>query len=400
MYLSKVEEKMLSGGWGKATEKAMQLLVALGDVLGASRLIPIVSAQIAGVSYGNIGDAGMELLEDWASQGAKTRVKATLNPAGMDLDRWREMGVDEEYHAKQLRIIKAFEMMGVQATCTCTPYLVGNKPRRGSHIAWSESSAICYANSVLGAMTNREGGPSALAAALTGRTPYYGLHLKENRKPTIVVDVKARLCTTYDYSLLGYTVGRTIGSGIPIFVGAGHPDSDRMKIMSAALAASGGIAMFHVEGVTGETEGFDFNSVERVSIDQTELEGSREKLKSEGDPDLACIGCPHCSLEELKDLARMVKGRRVGRGKALWILTSRGVYKRSKEKGYISIIEKAGGKIFVDTCMVVCPLEKAGYKHMVSNSCKAAHYVPSTSRMKASVAELSNALEMVLEAGQ
>jgi predicted aconitase len=130
------------------------------------------------------------------------------------------------------------------------------------------------------------------------------------------------------------------------------------------------------------------------------MEVSREKLTSEGDPDLACIGCPHCSLEEMKDLARMVKGRSVGRGKALWILTSRGVYKRSKEKGYTSIIEKAGGKIFVDTCMVVCPLEKAGYKHMVSNSCKATHYVPSTSRMKASVTELCNALEIVLETGQ
>jgi hypothetical protein len=398
MHLSKIEEEMLSGSRGKATEKAMQLLIALGEVLGASRLIPIVSAQIAGVSYGNIGDAGMEFLEDWASQGAKTQVKATLNPAGMDLDRWREMGVDEDYHAKQLRIIKAFEMMGVQTTCTCTPYLVGNKPKRGSHIAWSESSAICYANSVLGAMTNREGGPSALAAAITGRTPYYGLHLRENRKPTITVDVKARLCTTYDYSLLGYTVGRIIGSGIPIFVGVGHPDSDRMKIMSAALAASGGIAMFHVEGITSEAKGFDLNSVERVCIDQKELEASKEKLTAKGDPDFACIGCPHCSLEEMKDLARMVKGKRMRREKALWILTSRDVYKRSKEKGYASVIEKAGGKIFVDTCMVVCPLEKAGYEHMVSNSCKAVHYVPSTSRMKASIMELYNALEMVLEA--
>lgn len=401
MFLTREEEGMLSGSKGRSVSKAMQLLVALGDVLCADRLIPIESAQISGVSYGNIGDAGMELLEDWAGEGASVKVKSTLNPAGMDMKRWREMGVDEEYHAKQLRIIRAFARMGVETTCTCTPYLVGNRPRQGAHIAWSESSAIGFANSVLGAMTNREGGPSALAAAITGRTPNYGLHIPENRGATVMVDVKARMITTSDFSLLGYTVGRIIGSGIPLFLGIGHTDQDRLKIMSAALAASGGIAMFHVKGMVGGRRGAAAGpqGLERVCIDQREMEISRERLTAEGEPDLACIGCPHCSAQELRDLASLLRGKRVCSRKALWIWTSRGVYDLPGMGGCIRAIERSGAKIFTDTCMVVCPLDRAGYGHMVSNSCKAAHYVPSTAKMKASVAELSGAVGKVLEGG-
>jgi predicted aconitase len=397
MFLTKDEEGMLAGEEGSATQRAMQLLVALGEVLGADRLISIVSAQIAGVSYGNIGDAGMELLEDWAGQGGRVRVKSTLNPAGMDLWRWQRMGVDEEYHDKQLRIIKAFKRMGVEITCTCTPYLVGNMPKLGDHIAWSESSAVCYANSVLGARTNREGGPSALAAALTGRTPSYGLHLDEGRRATVVVEVKARLTTTYDYSLLGYSVGRIIGSGIPYFTGVAKADSDRLKIMSAALAASGGIAMFHIKGVTPEAGGQRTEGLEKFCIDQREQELSRERLTAEGDPDLACIGCPHASLGEMRDLARALRGRRVAKGKGLWIWTSKGVYNFARRRGYLGTIEKAGGRVFTDTCMVVCPLERSGFRHMVSNSCKACHYVPSTAGLRASVADMDVALSKVLE---
>jgi predicted aconitase len=397
MHITREEEAMLSGESGQATAKAMQLLVALGDVLGAERLIPIESAQIAGVSYGNIGEAGRDLLEEWASNGARVRVRSSLNPAGMDLSKWKEMGVDDDYHDNQLRVIRAFEQMGVEITCTCTPYLVGNVPRREAHIAWSESSAIGYANSVLGAKTNREGGPSALAAAVTGRTPHYGLHMDENRRATVAIDVKARISTTFDFGLLGYTVGRIVGSGVPFFERVGRADSDRLKIMSAALAASGGIALFHMKGSTPEAAGQSTSGLERLCIDQKELEISREMLSAEGEPDLACIGCPHCSAGELRDLAMALKGRRVARGKGLWIWTSRGVQDSTAATGAVAAIEKAGGRVFADTCMVVCPLEKSGFGHMVSNSCKATHYVPSTARLKATVAQLFTCIEKVTE---
>ncbi|MEM2001184.1 MAG: aconitase X catalytic domain-containing protein [Candidatus Methanomethylicaceae archaeon] len=392
MYLSREEERMLSGEEGLAVQKAMQLLTALGEVFGAERMVKIESAQIAGVSYGNIGDAGMEFLEDWADLGGKVRVKSTLNPAGMDLDKWKEMGIDDEYYQRQMRILKAFEKMGVEITCTCTPYLVGNRPRSGAHVAWSESSAVVFANSVLGARTNREGGPSALAAAITGRTPCYGLHLEDNREPTAIVKVEARLESIFDFSLLGYTIGRILGAGIPYFKGVLVRDFDKLKIMSAALAASGGIAMFYVGGRRRTAD-----KLEKVCVDQRELELSREKLSSEGKPDLACIGCPHCSIQELRDLARALKDKKVKEGCALWVWTSRGVYDQAKDRGYLRAIEGAGGKVFTDTCMVVCPLEKSGYSHMVSNSCKAAHYVPSTSGLKATATETYLVLESVME---
>ncbi|MEM3674907.1 MAG: aconitase X catalytic domain-containing protein [Candidatus Methanomethyliaceae archaeon] len=392
MYLSREEERMLSGEEGLAVQKAMQLLTALGEVFGAERMVKIESAQIAGVSYGNIGDAGMEFLEDWADLGGKVRVKSTLNPAGMDLNKWQEMGVDYEYYQRQMRILKAFEKMGVEITCTCTPYLVGNRPRSGAHVAWSESSAVVFANSVLGARTNREGGPSALAAAITGRTPCYGLHLEDNREPTAIVKVEARLESIFDFSLLGYTIGRILGAGIPYFKEVLVRDLDKLKIMSAALAASGGIAMFYVGGRRRTAD-----KLEKVCVDQRELELSREKLSSEGKPDLACIGCPHCSIQELRDLARALKDKRVKKGCALWVWTSQGVYDQAKDRGYLRAIEGAGGKVFTDTCMVVCPLEKSGYSHMVSNSCKAVHYVPSTSGLKATATETYLVLESVME---
>lgn len=397
MKLNSEEERMLEGMGGQTAKKAMELLVAIGEVMGAERMVRVTSAQVSGVSYGNIGDAGVEFLEEWAGNGAKVVIPTTLNPCGMDLERWSEMGIDDAYRSKQIRIIDAFMRMGVSATCTCTPYLVGNHPKYGEHVAWSESSAICYANSVIGARTNREGGPSALAAAIVGRTPMYGLHMEEGRRPTVIIDVEAEVRTRHDFSLLGYAVGRRIGTGVPLFVGITRADKNQLKIMCAALAASGGIALFHIQGITPEAWRYQPQGLDRIQIGASDLEECREVLSSEGDPDLCCIGCPHCSLEEMEEVARMLRGRRVARGKALWVWTSKAVRDEAERAGYVREIEEAGGRVFSDTCMVVCPLEKAGFSHMVTDSCKAAHYVPSTARMRASVADLREAVAMVVE---
>ena len=182
MYLTKNEEKMLDGEEGYAVKKSMEILVALGNIYGADRLVEIGSVQVAGVSYHNLGDAGLEFLNELAEDG-KVKVLTTLNPAGMDLEDWRNLGIDPEFARKQNLVIEAFSKMGIVISCTCTPYLIGNLPRYGEHIAWSESSAVTFANSVIGAKTNREGGPSALAAAFVGKTPCYGLHLDQNRVP-------------------------------------------------------------------------------------------------------------------------------------------------------------------------------------------------------------------------
>ncbi|MEM2742964.1 MAG: aconitase X catalytic domain-containing protein [Candidatus Methanomethylicaceae archaeon] len=390
MYLTKEEEKMLNGEYGEAIKKAMELLVGLGEVFGAEKMIPIESAQISGVSYNNIGDAGLEFLEEFAKLGAKVRVKSTLNPCGMDIEKWREMGIDENYYEKQMRIIRAFEKMNVEITCTCTPYLVGNLPKEGSNIAWSESSAVVFANSVLGAKTNREGGPSALASAIVGRTPLYGLHLDENRIPNVIVKLEFKPMTSYEFSLLGYTIGKIIPSEIPYFINIGEPDLDRLKIMGAALAASGGIAIFHFKKRIKK-----LNKIEKITIDKKELKRIEEEISYNGEPDLFCIGCPHCSPNELKELAKAIKGKKVKKNYGFWIWTSKKVYEKCLK--YVKILENAGCKVFRDTCMVVYPLQLSGYNHMACNSFKAIHYVPSTSGVKASPMELHSMLERGIE---
>ena len=193
MNLASEEQAMLAGEQGPATRKAMEILTTLGTIYGAARMIPVTSVQISGVSYANLGEAGLQWLAAMADGGGSAQVLTTLNPAGMDIENWQRLGISAEFAENQQRVLDAFARMNVITTASCTPYLIGNTPHFGEHVAWAESSAVCYANSVLGARTNREGGPSALAASLTGRTPAYGYHLDELRQPTITVIVDAQL---------------------------------------------------------------------------------------------------------------------------------------------------------------------------------------------------------------
>jgi len=362
---------MLAGEQGHATQKAMQILVALGKIYDAERLVKVSSVQVSGVSYKNLGDAGLEFLSELARDG-RARVKTTLNPAGMSLTDWKSQGIDSRFAEKQLQVIDAYRKLGVEITCTCTPYLAGNEPSFGQHIAWGESSAVAYANSVIGARTNREGGPSALAASLTGRTPLYGLHIKENRLPSIAVDVEAPLRLPEDFSAMGYFVGRMAKDGIPYFRGVSRASLEDLKTLSAALASSGGVAMFHVEGVTPEF-GLGVKSPEAITFTRKELAETDSMLNDEGSPDFVSVGCPHCSLTELATLAKLLTGRQVRR--EFWVCCSREVKRQGDEAGYSRVIEASGAKFALDTCMVVAPVEELGYRVVATNSAKACHYL-------------------------
>jgi len=380
---------MLDGEQGPAVAKSLKLLVALGEVFEAERLVPVESAHISGVSYKNLGDAGLDFLEEQARLGAKTMIRATLNPAGMDLDLWRDMGVSEAFARCQLRVIQAFERMGVEPTCTCTPYLVGQIPGRGSQIAWAESSAVAYSNSVLGARTNRESGPTTLASAVTGLSALYGYRLDENRQPGAVVEVEAELRTRLDTSALGYLTGRLLGTTVPYFRGIRNPDIESLKALGAACATSGGIALYHIEGVTPEASqaANSLRELERVTVEDSELKDAVARLTSEADDPVFCLGCPHCSLKELEEAAAALKWRKVTGD--LWVFTSRGVYGEAEGRGYIDIIRDAGGRVFRDTCMVVAPLKEMGWSEVATNSLKAAHYASSMGfRTKLETAEM------------
>ena len=365
---------MLAGEYGEGVAKSLELLVALGEVFSAEKLVPVESAHVSGVSYKNLGDAGLEWLEDQAKLGARVKVRATLNPAGMDMARWREMDVPEKFADGQLRIIRAFKELGIEPTCTCTPYLVGHVPRFGAQIAWAESSAICYSNSVIGARTNRESGPTTIASAITGLTPLYEYRLDANRLPGKLVEVEAKLSDPLDYSALGYVTGKLVGTTVPYFRGLGKPGIESLKTLGAALATSGGVALWHGEGVTPEAEKVKphLKEVEKVAITEKDLWDAREKFTCELEDPITCIGCPHCSVNEVGEVAKQCKGRELA--KRLWVFTSRGVYSEAQRKGYVRDIESAGGKVFVDTCMVVAPLKEMGWKEVALNSFKGAQY--------------------------
>ncbi|MCX9012189.1 MAG: aconitase X catalytic domain-containing protein [Candidatus Methanoperedens sp.] len=369
MYLTPEEEKLINGERGATYQKAMEILAALGDIYGADRLIPIKSAQIAGVSYKTIGEAGLEWISDLKG---KVAVPSILNPAGMDRDCWREMGISEDFADKQEKIIRAYEALGVRTECTCTPYSVfDNLAGFGDHIAWSESSAISYANSVIGARTNREGGPSALAAALVGKTPNFGYHLDENRKPDILIHVDTKLQDS-DYGALGYIVGGIVGDRVPLFKLKSASSRDELKSLGAAMAASGAVALYHVSGITPEAGKYEVPK-EKITIEERQI----KEVYTKGEPDLIAFGCPHSSADELERLAQLLDGKKVK--KEVWVCTSRAI--KNKHPGLVKRIEKSGAKVFCDTCMVVSPASERFTCMMVSSG-KAHKYVPNLCGVK------------------
>ena len=372
MHLTKTEEKMLNGEEGYAVKKAMQILVALGDIYEAERLIKVGSVQVAGVSYHNLGDAGLEYLNELAKDG-KVKVLTTLNPAGMDLENWQQLGISPEFAEKQNMVIDAFEKMGILISCTCTPYLIGNLPRYGEHIAWSESSAVTFANSVIGARTNREGGPSALAAALVGKTPCYGLHLDEMRVPDIHVQVNARLEKLSDWGALGYSVGKKAENKTPYITGVKDAEVDELKSFCASVVTYGSKPLFYMQNITPASEKHQ-PPEDTVTIEESDIQEAYEQINDEiSDIDFVCVGCPHCSIKEIAEIARLLEGRKVAVHTEFWVATSRFAKQLADKRGYTEIIERAGGKFACDTCMAVAPL-KGRFKSVATTSAKGCYY--------------------------
>lgn len=393
MFLTKEEEIMLSGERGEGIRKAMEIVVALGKIYGAEKLVGVESVQVSGVSYKNLGDAGIEFLEDWASKGGRISVKTTLNPAGMDLERWKDLGFKEEFAKKQLKVMDAFRKMGIPPTCTCTPYLIGNVPKFGEHIAWGESSAVAYSNSVIGARTNREGGPSALAAAICGKTAAYGFHLDENRMADYFFDVKCKVDGFEDFGALGNLIGKVVKNKVPHVKGLKAADRDRLKVFGASMAASGAVALFHAEGITPEAKLKNMvkDSAERITIESLD-EGYAALNSGVKDIDFVSIGCPHTSVDELNRIAELVRGKKV---KAeLWITTSK--YVSEKAKDAVGVITRSGGKVLNDTCLVVAPVEDFGFTNLATNSGKAAFYAPTHSGLKVRFGSLEQCIDAAI----
>jgi predicted aconitase len=399
MNLTSEQQAMLDGKQGRAVRKAMEILTTLGTIYGAERLIPISSVQIAGVSYDNLGEAGLAFLEEMANGGGRARVLTTLNPAGMDVENWQPLGISPEFAEKQAHVLEAFARMGVVVTCTCTPYLSGNLPHFSEHIAWAESSAVCYANSVIGARSNREGGPSALAAALTGFTPAYGYHLDENRRPSLNVRVEDLMEGTAKFGALGKVIGEKLQAAqlkpIPFITGIERASLEELKSFSASLATYGGAALFHMQDVTPEAD-LQTPPKQTLRVTQADLEAAQRTLNDAAleEVDFISLGCPHLSIQEIAHVAQLLEGKHVRR--EFWITTARPTKQIADRMGYTQAIEASGARFAVDTCCVVAPI-KGRFKALATDSAKACYYAYAKNGFKTAFIPFDDVVRLALQ---
>jgi predicted aconitase len=377
---------MLIGSLGPAVQLAMRILTRMAPLYGASSLLAVTRAHIDGVIL--TGAAGLEFAERLADLGGRVAVPTSLNVMSMDRQRWRDHDLDAAYAERAYRLGQAYVRMGAQPTFTCAPYQTDNAPVFGEQIAWSESNAVAFANSVIGARTNRYGDYLDICCALTGRVPAAGLHLDEPRLATFVVELDSippELPLRDDfYPVLGYLLGSLVADEVPVVAGLdAQPSQDQLKALAAAAASSGEVAMFHLAGITPEApavaDALGHRSPRRsISISMAELRRAREALTTTSDErvDVIAFGSPHCSLAECRQLARLMSGCRASESVEVFITTSRAVRDLLARSGDLAVLEAFGARVTADTCIVVAPLVNPDAQVLMTNSAKYAHYGP------------------------
>jgi hypothetical protein len=408
MNLTLEEKGMLDGKYGNVMQKCMELLVAIGDSYDAERMIPISSAHLVSANPVTAGKGGSIFIKEMAEKGGKFLVTTTTNPASVEPWLWRKMGFGEEIYEEHVSLSKAIASMGGLLSNTCTPYLLGHFPRKGEHVAWGESSAVLYLNAVLGARTNREGGPSALAAAITGRTPEYGYHLKENRYGELKFINSVHLECDTDYMTLGYFIGKIAQDRVPIVTGIPSSISqDEIKCLGTPFAVTGGISHYHVVGATPEAETEEAASGnKRISVSNTfefgrkELKDTEESLCAIGPEkvDLVILGCPHASITQLKKYAELLSGRIVKNSIEIWIQTMSSTKKYAKDIGIGDIIESTGAKLITNTCPGAMPRNffiNRGVTGVATDSPKMVYYVTTTKGVPCYYGSLAKFIDLV-----
>ena len=364
----------------------MAILVRMAEVAGAEELLDITGAHIDSTVY--IGDAGLEFAERLAGLGAKVVVPTTLNVSGLDEHHWQEWAVPPEWARQAYRQMAAYQSMGTIPTWTCAPYQTETRPSFGQQIAWGESNAIVFANSVLGARTERYPDLFDICCAITGRVPAVGLHLTENRAGQYLfrlVDVPEQLQRNDDfYPVLGNLIGRQALDNRPVINGMlVRPDEDQLKAFGAATASSGGVALFHMIGVTPEAPTLEAafqgkTPVDTIQISMDELRQSRRELNhtDSNKLDLVILGSPHFSLAEYKRLAPMLKGKSKHPDVKFLVTSSRAMTQLAEVAGLLEPLKVFGVQITVDTCILTSPMLPGEVQNLMTNSAKFAYYTP------------------------
>ncbi|TAJ31386.1 aconitase X catalytic domain-containing protein [Bosea sp. (in: a-proteobacteria)] len=380
------ESAIAAGANGDGAAMAMRIVAEAARLMGAPRLIPIASAHIDGALYH--GDSGTLFAEALVAGGARTAVRATLNVGSLTPAGCAAVHLPPHEHEMARRMMRAYEAMGCEPSWTCAPYQAGHRPAQGSDVAWGESNAVVFCNSVLGARTNRYGDFLDIACAIAGRAPDYGLHRPENRVATLLLDAgglsDALRRSAVLYPVLGTLLGRRAGNAVAVIDGLqGCTDEDRLKALGAAAASAGGVGLFHVAGVTPEAPDAaaalgGLQPQERIVVTPAELSATLATLSTAADGeriDAVAIGSPHLSLAEIDAMEQLLAGRRLQR--PLYANTGRHVLSALDRAGRRRGLEEAGVVFVVDTCIVVTPiLPELEGAVLMTNSGKFAHYAP------------------------
>jgi predicted aconitase len=391
MFLTRQQEAILRGDYGEARAKALEIIVKVGEAIGAERLIPVVHVHVSGISYLNIREAGLELMRRLAEEGGRAAVYTTINPACIDLAGLSRL-IDDSPRDKQLAINHALEKMGFTPTYTCIPYL-HRPPAPGEHLAWGESNAVVMANSFYGAYTNREGGPLTLAAALTGYTYYGGLHLLENRVGRFKVRIEW-VPSEEEYSMIGLWIGENIDT-IPVVEFKSPPTYTGLKLLYAASAAAGSHGLVVTEGVTPPGT-FSLDITDKVSLTPRDLDKYRMPVNN--GRLLGYVGCPHLHPSELESLYHMLRSTgRVRVGNAL--LVSIPLFYREVYGDLIGGLRSMGVDIAFGTCPIVSRI-RDGFDTVITNSGKAFFYLSRLHGFNVRLASMENIVRLVSGAGR
>lgn len=386
MKLTTKDQAMLNGEQGAATQMAMRILVTMAEVYGAEELLDIKSAHIDGCLYH--GESGLDFARKLLEGGAKITVPTTLNVGALDLMHPEHFQGTEEVGANAKELMEAYQAMGCLPVWTCAPYQTTQRPALGTQIAWAESNAIVFANSVLGARTNRYGDFIDICAAITGRAPAIGLHLEENRAGQILYRLNGipedLLLEDVLYPVLGYLIGSRSDNKIPVIDGLlPETNEDQLKALGAAGASSGAVALFHVVGVTPEAEtleaafqGQEPEEIIDLGVDNLVSELDNLSTTPDGKIEVVALGSPHYSIQEFEKLYLLIQQHPPHPDVEFIVCTNRLVYEALKQREWLEKLKEAGIQVVVDTCVVVTPIVRAKSGTLMTNSGKFAHYSP------------------------
>jgi len=407
MDLNDEQQQILDGVRGHFLAKCLRWLVDWGDAMGARRLVPVTNTHALVTVPGNlIRGAGREALEQSkellrAACQHKVCCQSTTHITFAHEEQYTEIDMPAEQVAAQQEIQRMARDAGFLMTYTCAPYLVGNVPVKGEICAWTESSAVVYANSILGARTTRHGTESAIAAALTGYVPEFGVLLDEHRRATLQIDVTTSLSTPTRWGALGYFTGQTAGLEVPVFSGTPQPTQDDAKQLCAALASGGGVTMCHIAGVTPEARSLEEAlggkpPRRRITFGEIELQSTYQQLRTQtGDQiDTVILGCPHASLDEVAKIALALDGQQIADSVTLWVCMAYATRANAERLGFAECITQAGGYLFVDTCPTNSMRVDA--QRVVTTGFKQAHYAQNMLGAEVIVDDLDGCLHAAL----